>query len=322
LFGRRRPRAYISPVEYIGETAALATALLWAFTSLFFAEAGKLLGSFRVNNIRLLVAVVIYCLVLVLTTGRLWPAELNQQQFLWLAASGMVGLVMGDGCGFKALVMIGPRLTTLLYAAAPIIATVISWIFLDEKLGTWSVIGIVVTITGITWVVLERTYGGNSDGPADRNHPDAGSRLKGVFLGLGAAGGQAIGLVMAKQAMAYSGGTVEPLEASFVRMSCALVLIWLIAAGRRQLPSTLAAMKNLKGLGFTSAGAVVGPFLGVWMSLVAITYIATGIAATLNAMTPVLIIPLVILYYKEKVSARALIGAVVAVGGVAIIYLS
>ena len=64
----------------------------------------------------------------------------------------------------------------------------------------------------------------------------------------------------------------------------------------------------------------MGPFLGVWLSLVAVSMIPTGIAATLNATTPILIIPVVIAYYREKVSYRALVGAVLAVGGMALLF--
>ncbi len=133
---------------------------------------------------------------------------------------------------------------------------------------------------------------------------------------------QAAGLVLAKKGMFDAGGVLEPMEASFIRILFSVIIIWLISAVRGQLPNLLRSMKNYKALGFSAAGAVVGPFLGVWMSLVAVKYISTGVAATLNSMTPVMIIPLVILYYKEKVSLRALIGAIIAVVGVSILFLA
>ena len=310
-------------MDYIGEIAGLSVAFLWAVTSIFFAEAGKSIGSFRVNVIRLLIAVGLYTIVLLVVSGQLFPDDLNSRQVFWLALSGLVGLVIGDGCGFKALVMIGPRLTTVMYSSAPIMATVVAWLFLDETLSWWSLLGIGLTITGITWVVLERRGKNNHEISArQRDHPDSGSLAKGVLLGAGAAAGQAIGLVMAKHGMANAGGTVEPLEASFIRMAAAMVIIWLLATLRGHLPSVLSAMRQGRPVLFSAAGAVAGPFLGVWMSLVAVSYVAVGVAATLNAMTPVAIIPLVILYYREKVSLRATVGAVVAVAGVAILFLS
>ncbi len=307
----------------MGEAAGLAAAFLWALTSIFFAEAGKLIGSFRVNVVRLSMAVLIYIILLWLSSGQMIPAGFNRTQFFWLALSGLIGLIMGDGCGFKALVMIGPRLTSLLYASAPIMATVIAWFFLDEHLGWWSLLGIAMTVLGITWVVLERKNHRDKLKPeAGVNHPDAGSLAKGVLLGLCAAAGQAIGLVMAKHAMINCGSDVDPLQASFVRMATAMTGIWLLAFLRGQSGHVFRAVTQLRPMAFCAGGAVVGPFLGVWMSLVAVKLIAAGTAATLNSMTPVMIIPLIVLYYKEKVSIRAVLGAVVAVGGVAILFLS
>ena len=305
---------------YIGELAGLATAALWALTSIFFGEAGKRIGSFFVNKIRLLIAVIIYSIVLLISTGQIMPT-INMEQLFWLGLSGIIGLVMGDSYGFKAIVMIGPRLSTLVYSSAPIMTVLIAWGMLGEKLGFWEIFGIVITMSGISWVVLERKNRANNNSLHD-DHPDKGSLRRGIFYGLIAAFGQAAGLVLAKKGMFDAGGTVEPMEASFVRMIVAVVTIWLISAIRGQLPELFRSMKNYKAVGFSAAGAVVGPFLGVWMSLVAIKYISTGVAATLNSMTPVMIIPLVILYYKEKVSLRSLIGAIVAVLGVSILFLA
>jgi drug/metabolite transporter (DMT)-like permease len=314
--------AYIlGPMESLGEIAALTTAVVWAFTSIFFAEAGKLIGSFRVNSIRLLLASTIYTIVLLTVYGHLFPDDLNRTQVFWLGLSGVVGLVLGDGCGFKALVMIGPRLTTLLYAAAPIMAVLIAWVFLGEKLGWLDMAGIAITLAGIAWVVTDRRDTANNSAALHKDHPDSGTLVKGVLLGLGAALGQAVGLVLSKQGMLHAGGSVPAMEASYIRMLAALPVIWLLSAFRGQFSDTLAAMKNGRAVGLSLGGAFFGPFLGVWMSLVAVRLIPTGVAATLNSMTPVMIIPLVILYSKEKVSVRAVFGAIAAVFGVALLFI-
>ena len=309
-------------MNYVGEIAALSTALLWALTSIFFAEAGRRIGSFRVNLLRLLFAVVLYAVVLYMTVGHLFQPDLNREQVLWLSGSGLIGLLLGDGLGFKALVMIGPRVTSLLYSSAPIWATIIAWIFLGEQLGSQQLFGMCLTIGGIAWVVLKRHQRTGNQTGLGKGHPDSGSLTRGVLLGISAAICQAIGLVMAKHGMAHAGGIVDPLPASFLRMAVSLGAIILLAVGRGQIRSTFTAIRDLRGMAYCGAGAVVGPFLGVWMSLVAIKYIATGVAATLNSMTPVMILPLVVVFYREKITWRALVGAVVAVVGVAILFLS
>ena len=196
-------------------------------------------------------------------------------------------------------------------------ATVIAWMFLDERLGGWDLLGIALTIAGITWVVAERRY--RDEPRVEGDHPDASSFSRGILLALGGAFGQAAGLVLSKEAMLNLGQTVEPFVASYVRMIFALAAVWLVALVRGHVIATVRAARDVKALGLLSGGAFVGPFLGVWLSLVAVSLIPAGIAATLNAMVPVLVIPLVVIVYKEKVSPRAVIGAFVAMGGVALL---
>ncbi len=307
-------------MEFTGELAALTTALCWSFTSMFFTQAGRLIGSFKVNNIRLIFAVSIYCVALLATTGQILPDDITVQHIFWLGLSGVVGLVIGDSALFKAQVMIGPRLAMLLHSSAPVMATIIAWIFLREVLSVVDVLGISITVTGISWVVAERRYRANNY--VAQGHPDAGSPAKGVALALLGALGQAAGLVVAKYGMLNVGAPVEPMPASFIRMAVSMIFIWTFTIFRGKAPETFAAAKNLKALGLSFSGAITGPFLGVWMSLVAVKYIEAGIAATLNATTPIWIIPLVIIIYKEKVSIRALLGAIVAVAGVALLMIS
>lgn len=309
-------------MEYIGELAGFSTAILWAMTSIFFSEAGKSIGSFYVNKIRLLIAVIIYCLILQFSTGFFLPLGLNPEQVMWLGLSGLVGLVIGDGCGFKALVMIGPRLTSLVYSTAPIMTTIIAWFWLTEQLGWLDMVGISATIFGVIWVVSERRYNNGSESIVAHDHPDAGSLVKGVLYALAAAMGQAGGLVLAKYAMFDLGGRVEPLEASFTRMAVAMVVIWTLSMFRGTLPKVLVFLRHRRAMKMCFGGAVAGPVLGVWMSLVAIKYMETGIAATLNAMTPVMILPLLWLVYRQKVSVRSVVGSAVAVAGVALLVLS
>jgi drug/metabolite transporter (DMT)-like permease len=309
-------------MPYAGELSALATAVCWSFTAIFFSEAGRRIGSFRVNAIRLLFAVTIYSIVLVTTTGRLFPEDLNRGQVYYLALSGLIGLVIGDGFGFKALVMIGPRLTTLLWGTAPIMATFIAWGFLGENLQLIHYLGIAVTIAGVSWVVAERRFKGHNQFNLQADHPDSGSLYKGVLLGLAAACGQAAGLVLSKHAMLNMGGQLDPLPASFLRMFSSAIMIWTFVIIRGKVMDTVRGFRNGKAMMFAAGGAIFGPFLGVWTSLIAVVYIPAGIAATLNATTPIWIIPNVIFYYKEKVSPRAVLGALLAVAGVAILFLA
>ena len=72
----------------------------------------------------------------------------------------------------------------------------------------------------------------------------------------------------------------------------------------------------------TTVAAVLGPFVGVTLSMVAVTYTQTGVAQTLLSLMPVMIIPIVWRLYGQRTSWRGILGAITAVIGVATLFLS
>lgn len=115
---------------------------------------------------------------------------------------------------------------------------------------------------------------------------------------------------------------VNPVSVALIRMMLAGVFVWTCALFAGKLPDLHRAVKDKEGIKYTAAGAVVGPFLGMTLSMVAVAYIAAGIAQTLMSLMPVLIIPVVWIIYREKTNWRGILGAVVAIIGVAILCLT
>lgn len=297
----------------MGEMAALTTAVLWSFTSLLFTSASRLIGSYWLNKIRILFAVIFLGATLLLTTGRLLPPGISSSSYIYLILSGAIGLSLGDAFLFRAYVIIGPRLSLLIYSVSPIMTAIIAWFLLGEKLGFQAILGIIITVAGMSWVTAERATGNNGETLHERKH------LKlGILLAIGGAAGQAIGLVLAKAGM---GDTLEALPATFIRMLAAVLAIWIFGFLRGDIKEVKEKFRNKRALLLALGGSIGGPFLGVWMSLVSIRYTETGIAAAIMSTIPVLVIPLVIIFYKEKVSLRAILGAVITAAGVAILFL-
>jgi drug/metabolite transporter (DMT)-like permease len=143
------------PEDYLGHTAALFTSVLWTFTSMFFTAGGRRLGSSIVNAVRIPIAVALLATTHFILTGRWWP-DLLPLQVLYLALSGFIGLSIGDQALFTAFVDIGPRLSMLLMTTSPIFAAAFGFAFLGESLSPLGMLGIVITISGVAWVVLER----------------------------------------------------------------------------------------------------------------------------------------------------------------------
>ena len=293
---------------FLGEIAGLATAFCWTATSLFFTAAGTRVGAYSVNLIRITLAVPMLGLTLWLSHSGSGLEGVNQG-FLLLALSGVIGLAVGDGMLFQAMVMAGPRKTTLMMSLWPIITALISLIFLKERLSLAAWSGIILTTGGIAWVVGERNRG-------DVFKLEGSRWIVWFFLALGAAVCQSVGFVIAKAGM---GATMDPLTATLIRMISAGVVLWIYTAATPRRLEVVAALRQPRAMWLTSGGAVVGPYLGVWLSLVALKYTKAGVAATLMATIPIWMIPAVWWAYGERTGSRAWLGTVAAIAGIALL---
>lgn len=299
----------------IGESAALATSCLWTVSSLFFTSAGRKIGSLSLNAYRTVIAVGFLVVAHLILLRTILPSASGGQWF-WMGMSGIVGLGIGDSGLFAAYVLIGPRRSVLLMALAPIFASLGAYLMLGEVLPTLAIIGIAITLAGVVLVILE--------GEERSGETRLSQKLKvyGVLLGLIAAIGQGVGLVLAKKGIDFNSAmTLNPLSATLMRMVLGAISVWVVMLLAGRLPELRRALNNNEGMRLTVAAAFIGPFLGVTLSMVAVTYAQTGVAQTLLSLMPVLIIPLVWIRYGQKTSWRGILGALVAVFGVAILFL-
>jgi len=300
----------------VGETAALATSCLWTLTSLFFTSAGRKIGAFSVNAYRIIMAVGFLVLAHAILLGTMLPVATGGQWF-WMGLSGVVGLGIGDFGYFAALVVIGPRRSVLVMALSPIFASIGAYLMLGETIPTFATVGIAVTLAGVVVVILEAEER-SGEQPVTKK-----LRSYGFFFALTGAIGQGIGLVLSKKGIYLEPEVVlDPLSATLIRMLLGAAFVWGLAVVVGKLPELRRAMKSREGMSNTVAGAFIGPFMGVTLSMVAVTYASAGVAQTLMSLMPVLIIPIVWILYKQRTSLRGILGAVIAVVGVAILFLT
>lgn len=300
----------------LGQFAALLTSCLWTFNSILFAKAGKKIGSLSVNAIRIVFAVAFLAITHILVFGQVLPL-LENEQFLWIGLSGIIGLGVGDFALFAAFVIIGPRLSVLIMATSPIYAAVLGYFILGETLSFLSIFGIAITIFGVCSVILVTKE--HQQWPTTSKK----ASMYGSILGFVGAAGQGTGVVLAKKGILFqSDMAVNPISAALIRMITAAIFIWVCVAISGKLPKIRKAIKDVTAIKFTIGGAFIGPFLGVTLSMVAVTYANVGVAQTLMSLMPIIIIPVMWISYKEKTSIRGILGAIIAIFGVAILFLT
>ena len=299
-------------MPFVGELAALATSFFFSVGPTFFTLAGRLVGSVVVNRTRLVVAFGYLLIVHLILYGSLLPLDAAPDRWLWLGLSGLIGFVLGDAALFQAFIVIGTRLTMLIFTVNPIIATLLGWLFLGETLTPIQLLGMGITLSGIAWVMLER-----NNSVQRQMTPKA--YTTGILLAALAGAGQAVGAVTAKLGL-Y--GDFPVLSGQIIRVSVAVVGIWILTILRGKARSTLQALKDQpKAIQFILIASFLGPFLGVFFSLVAIQHTHVGIASTLMSLQPIFLIPIGYYFFKEEISWRSIVGTIVALAGVAVIFL-
>ncbi|MFZ2488451.1 MAG: DMT family transporter [Anaerolineae bacterium] len=298
----------------MGELAAVAASALWSFTSIQFTLAGRRVGSSAMNYARLALALLYLSLTHWLITGEIWPIHAAPARWLWMSLSGVVGLTLGDAALYQGYMLIGPRRTQLMMTSAPALTTLAARLLWNERLSLPQLLAMTLTVGGIMWVVSEprqgeRHFAGDDDPQAYR---------KGLVLGGLAALCQAIGLLLSRQGLV---GGFSPLSATVIRMAAATVAIVVIGAARGQTRAIWQRLRDRRALWLIVGGALTGPYIGVWLSMEAVQHAAMGIASTLLALAPVLLIPLSAWFFGERVTRRAVLGTLLALMGVALIFL-
>ena len=310
-------------MRYLGEIISLLVAVSWTFSAWFADKSSHRIGAMVTNVIRLALATVFLAILLWITIGRPYPVYADAQTWKWLALSALVGYVFGDFCLFNCYIHIGPRFGQLLMTVAPPTAAIAGYFILGESF-TWKTgLAMAVTLAGIAISILSR--GGDK-------HIRLSLPFKGILLGLGAGVGQGVGLVLSKVGMEHYAAALPqnapqamqfmlPFASTMIRAIIGFAGFFLIVVLQKNLGHLKDGLKDKTGMKYATLLTLFGPVFGVSLSLMAVRYADAGIASTLMALTPVMIIIPDVLINKKKISLREIIGIAVAMLGVSLFFL-
>jgi len=294
---------------HAGELAALFTAFFWTVTALAFESASLKVGSIAVNLIRLCFALVIISIYNYFSRDLFFPVDASSHAWLWLVLSGIIGLVAGDYFLFESYTIVGSRISMLIMTLVPPITALLSWMMLGELLTLMNMAGMLLTLFGIALVILNRRNGAQK---LKVKYP-----LRGLIFAFLGAVGQAIGLVFSKVGMK----DYDAFAATQIRIITGVIGFAIIITFWKKWTVVSKAFVNHNAMWRIVLGSFFGPFLGISFSLYAVQHTQAGIASTIMAIVPVLIIPPAIILLKQKVSLKEIIGAVISVLGVALFFM-
>ncbi|MEB3358092.1 MAG: DMT family transporter [Synechococcales bacterium] len=292
--------------EFRGELAALGAAWIWAIASVIYVGVGRQIPSMVLNLTKGLVAIALILLTLRLRGDSL-PGTTPLTLGL-LVGSGIIGIGIGDTAFFEALNSLGARRALLMEALAPPLTTLLALVLLSEMLDWRAYLGIVLTVAGVAWVIVERT----PNAAANKLH-----LKQGIGFGLVAALCQALGSVMSRAALADS--AISPLWSSLIRLAAGSGVLVLWLAVQRQHLAGFKPLRSPRLFAIIASTAFASTFLAIWLQQTALKFTAAGIAQALSATSPLFVLPIAALL-GDRVSLRAVAGVLIALGGIWLLF--
>ena len=304
-------------MAYLGELISIGVAFSWTATALLSEFGSKRLGNLTLNVLRMLLALLFSLVLFWVVMGSPLPPIGSMEACGWMLLSGLVGYVIGDFCLFQCYIIIGSRYGQLFMTLAPLSAALMAWVTLGQQMTMMSIVAMLVTLTGIGISVIGRG-----------EHHKVSLKLptNGVLFAVGAAVCQGVGLVLSKIGMDHYQTTdipewLIPFSANFFRCVAGIIGFMLLLYWREGFAPLRTAMHDRKGLTVATATTIFGPFVGVGFSLMAVQYTDAGIASTLMAMTPVIILLPSYWLFGQKITWRSVLGALISVVGVSLFFL-
>lgn len=306
----------------LGELVAIGTTISWSIGIFPFTEAARRMGPNPVNHIRLVFAVVFLTLIslifLPISFTGLFSSPLPQH-WIWFGASGIIGLALGDYFGFTSFAVLGPRIGSIFTTLAPAAALCTGFFIIGERINLIGIIGIMITIAGVIWLTLSRSA------KATMKDHEYGNVGRGILFGILSAVCQGIGVVLANKGFQsqINNEDLPFFQATWIRMISATAIIFLITIVRGNLRLIVKpALENKNnGLIYTFWGTIFGPVIGVSLSMLAVSLLhdKPSVAQTIFSLVPVVVLPISYIFYKEKITAKSIAGALIAITGVIIL---
>lgn len=298
-----------------GELLALLTTLCFSLCIFPFLEAVKRIGAAPLNQYRILLAwLIISALLFFWNDLNIIELFIRPKtfHFVFLGLSGIIGFSIGAYCTFTAYKLLGPKLGSLYTTFAPGAALLVGYIVLNESINFIGILGIFITTIGVIWLTISK-----KDSNAAIKIGYARDK-KGIMYGVFGAFCQGTSLVLSKYGMDYYEEKLPTMHAVWLRLLFAFSAAFIASAvlGKLKSNSKPIITNEKNNLPFLFLGTLLGPVLGVTLSLLAIQKIEVAVAQTIFALLPLFVLPISLIIYKEKITIQSVFACIIAVFGV------
>ncbi|EOV7449141.1 DMT family transporter [Vibrio vulnificus] len=290
------------------EWLALAAALLWAIASLLSVTPAQHLGSFAYSRWRMGCTAVMLSSMALFTGG--WSSVMAEH-ITPMMFSGLIGIFIGDTALFACLNRMGPRQAGLLFSCHAVFSAILGYFLFSESMTSMELLGSLLVFSGVVLAI----FFGRRGQSQNALETVKGAAWIGIALGLLAALCQALGGIIAKPVMQTD---IDPVAASAIRMISAFVAHCLLRATSAKISRATQKM-NGRIFAITAINGFLAMAVGMTLILYALREGNVGMVALLSSTTPIMLLPILWFYTKQRPNRYAWLGAFVAVTGTAIL---
>lgn len=285
----------------LGILISLLSACSWAIGTILFERLGKVMTAAAITFFKSLVSVLLMAVLMAifgfcLPTGR---------QLLLLAASGIIGISIGDTLFFNSLQYLGAKMQVLYFILGQVVTVSLSFLLLGEMLTLLQVIGAIIIVTGVLIVITDK----QNDRP---------NKTKGVIFGFLAMLCYSISIIIMK----YVIGEMSAVSATFYRMLFSVIFILIGGLFSRKIPLWTQPLKKTKTLSLFLLNVTIVSYGGFLLSVLALKFIDVSIASILSTTEPIFTLVFAYLINRDKPTKKEIAGAAITFVGVMMMILS
>ncbi len=290
----------------LGETLALFSALLWALAVILFKKSGETVHPLGLNLFKNMLALVLLIPTLIIFHTPLVPT-IPFAYYLRFVLSGLLGMTLGDTLFFISLNRLGANLAAITsYTYSPLMV-IFSMVFLKERILPLQIFGMGLILTAL---LLISNY---------RNPIQISRRnlLTGITLGILSTASTAVGVIIIKPLLAQ----IPLLWATAFRLMIGMIGVTVVTLVLPERKKIISSIFKLHGLGYSTAGTVLGTYLALTVWLGGMKFTQVSVAAPLNQLSNIFVFIFSALFLREPITRHRLLAIIAAGIGAAIIFL-
>lgn len=286
---------------FIGIIAALLSAASWAVGTILFDKIGKCIPAAGMTFLKGLSSILFMSLLLCIYGLQ----HLSAEELLLLAASGLIGIAIGDTFFFKSLQYLGAKMQVIYFMLGQVLTAFLSYLFLGEILSAKTYVGGLLVLGGVIMVIAGKQEG----------HPN---KIRGIVGGILAMLCYSISPIILKGIIS----DISAVTATFYRMLFGTIFVLFGGAFSTNVKNWFVPLKNIKVLRLFLFNVAIVTYGGFLLSIVAIKYIDVTIASVLATTEPIFVLLLSYILYHEKAAWREILGTIITLSGIFIIMLN